>query len=64
MGAEGAGGRESYPTNDIPNKHIYDAFLTPSGLQKRSQMAIIDYVQNQTAGKVSLKFTCRINLRK
>ena len=44
LGAEGAGGRESYPTNDIPNKHIYDAFLIPSGLQKRSQMAIIDYV--------------------
>ena len=44
MGAEGAGGRESYPTNDIPNKHIYHAFLIPSGLQKRSQMAIIDYV--------------------
>ena len=26
-GAEGAGGRKSYPTNDIPNKHIYEAFL-------------------------------------
>ena len=26
-GAEGAGGRESYPTNDIPNKYIYNAFL-------------------------------------
>ena len=26
MRAEGAGGRESYPTNDIPNKYIYDAF--------------------------------------
>ena len=25
--AEGAGGRESYPTNDIPNKYICDAFL-------------------------------------
>ena len=25
--AEGAGGRESYPTSDIPNKYIYDAFL-------------------------------------
>ena len=25
--AEGAGGCESYPTNDIPNKYNYDAFL-------------------------------------
>ena len=25
--AEGVGSRESYPTNDIPNKYIYDAFL-------------------------------------
>ena len=25
--AEGTGGRESYPTNDIPNKYICDAFL-------------------------------------
>ena len=25
--AEGAGGRESYPTSDIPYKYIYDAFL-------------------------------------
>ena len=25
--AEGVRGRESYPTNDIPNKYIYDVFL-------------------------------------
>ena len=25
--AEGAGGCESYPTSEIPNKYIYDAFL-------------------------------------
>ena len=25
-GAEGVGGRESYPANDISNKYIYDAF--------------------------------------
>ena len=27
LGAEGAGGLESYPTSEIPNKYIYDAFL-------------------------------------
>ena len=27
LGAEGAGGFESYPTSEIPNKYIYDAFL-------------------------------------
>ena len=27
MGADGTGGRESYPTNDIPNKYIYNTFL-------------------------------------
>ena len=26
-GAEGTGGREYYPTNDIPNKYMYDAIL-------------------------------------
>ena len=25
-GAEGGGGRESYPANDISNKYFYDAF--------------------------------------
>ena len=27
LGAEGAGGSESCTTSEIPNKHIYDAFL-------------------------------------
>ena len=27
MGTEGAGGCESYPSNYITNKYIYDAFL-------------------------------------
>ena len=27
LGGEGAGGRESYPPNDISNKYIYDGFL-------------------------------------
>ena len=27
LGAEGAGGFESYPTSEIPNKYIYDVFL-------------------------------------
>ena len=27
LGAEGVGGFESYPTSEIPNKYIYDAFL-------------------------------------
>ena len=26
-GAEGTGGCEYYPTNDIPNKYMYDAIL-------------------------------------
>ena len=26
LGAEWAGGRESYPNNEIPNKYIYDVF--------------------------------------
>ena len=27
LGAEGAGGFESYPASEITNKYIYDAFL-------------------------------------
>ena len=27
LGDEGTGGFESYPTSEIPNKYIYDAFL-------------------------------------
>ena len=26
LGTERAGGREYYPTGDIPNKYIYDVF--------------------------------------
>ena len=28
LGAERVENRESYPTNDIPNEYIYDAFST------------------------------------
>ena len=27
LGTEGARGHESYPPNDVTNKHIFDAFL-------------------------------------
>ena len=27
LGTEGAGDRESYPTNDMTNKYIYDTLL-------------------------------------
>ena len=27
LGTERAGGHESYPPNDVTNKHVYDAFL-------------------------------------
>ena len=27
LGTEGARGHESYPPNDVTNKHVYDAFL-------------------------------------